>query len=214
MGETGLTVWSVCWGDKYPDYYVQRLQRTVAENLPEPHEFVCITDREIDGVTTRPPINDLPGWWGKTNLFSFDVCSERNLYLDLDVVITGSLQPMVDKYGSTTLAMPPNWAQSGHGGCQSSVMLWTANYNAKQIHELFDPAIAHWPPKNEPGILWGDQEWITFLRDADRVAVRPIESGILSYKYHCRAGLPADTSVVVFHGDPKPDQVRESWFRW
>ena len=85
-----LNVWSVCWGDKYDDYYVQRLQREVARNLTVPHQFICVTDREIDGVETRAPINDLRGWWGKVNLFSHDVCGEQNLYLDLDVVITGT----------------------------------------------------------------------------------------------------------------------------
>ena len=209
-----LAVWSVCWGDKYSDYCVQRLQREVAHNLGSSHQFKCITDRQIEGVQCIPPISDLPGWWGKVNLFSWDLCADRNLYLDLDVVITGSLDEMVGRYSRCSLAMPLNWAASGHGGCQSSVMLWTKNHNNKQIHDLFDPSIAYWPPRNEPGILWGDQEWITRLRDQDRIQVNAIESGIRSYKYHCRSGLPEDTRIVVFHGDPKPSTVNESWFQW
>ena len=209
-----LTVWSVCWGDKYPDYYVQRLARSVGASLPIPHKFKCITDRKIKGVECIPPINDLPGWWGKVNLFSWDVCAEYNLYLDLDVVITGGLDTMVMRYGQTALAAPNNWAQSGHNSVQSSVMMWTKNYNNKQIYELFDPAIAHWPPRNEPGVLWGDQEWITTLRDSDKVQVTPITEGIKSYKYHCRESLPEGTSIVVFHGSPKPADCRESWYQW
>ena len=210
-----LTVWCLCIGDKYPDYYAQRLQRTVRENLTEPHRFVCISDHDIEGVDTIPPINDLPGWWGKVNLFSFDVCDGHNLYFDLDVVITGSLDDLVSGYGNTTLAMPLNWAASGHGGCQSSVMLWTKNYNCKQIYESFDPAIAHWPPINQPPILWGDQEWITQLRDSHKVQVNPInEQWVKSYKYHCRDGLPYDCRVVVFHGEPKPADVKADWFAW
>ena len=119
------------------------------------------------------------------------------------------------RYGNASCAMPNNWAKSGHGGCQSSVMMWTNNYNVRQIHDLFDPAIAHWPPRNEPGVcLWGDQEWITELRSADKVQVTPITEGIKSYKYHCRQGLPEGTKVVVFHGDPKPSTVSESWYQW
>jgi len=209
-----LTVWSLCWGDKYDPYCVQRLQQSVKAALPIPHEFKCITDREIEGVECIPPINDLPGWWGKVNLFSWDVCDDHNLYLDLDVVITGDLTEMVLRYSQSCLAMPSNWAASGHGGCQSSVMMWTKNYNNKQIHDLFDPAIAHWPPINKPGVLWGDQEWITQLRDTDRIQVAPITEGIKSYKYHCRNGLPEGTKIVVFHGEPKPADVSESWFQW
>jgi len=208
-----LTVWSVCWGDKYPDYCVQRLKRTVAEKLSVPHQFKCITDRDIEGVECIPPINDLPGWWGKVNLFSWDVCDDQNIYLDLDVVITGSIDYLAD-YVKPTISMPWNWAASGHGGCQSSVMAWSKNYQTKQIYDLFDPAIAHWPPVNKPGVLWGDQEWITHLRDTDKLIVRQIPEGIKSYKYHCRGGLPEGTRVVVFHGDPKPSEVRESWFQW
>ena len=209
-----LTVWSVCWGDRYPDYYVQRLQRTVDEHLTVPHRFKCITTRAIEGVETVRPINDLPGWWGKVNLFSFDVSDARNLYFDLDVVITGSLDPLVQSCSRSHLSMPMNWAQSGHGGCQSSVMWWTKNYNVKQIHDLFDPAFAHWPPINRRGILWGDQEWVTHLRDTDKIQVNPIRSGIYSYKYHCRKELPKDALVVVFHGDPKPADVQAEWFQW
>ena len=210
-----LTVWCLCIGDKYPDYYAQRLKRTVKENLSIEHRFVCISDHDIEGVETIPPINDLPGWWGKTNLFSFDVCDDHNLYFDLDVVITGDLDDLVNGYGNVTLAMPLNWAASGHGGCQSSVMLWTKNYNVKQIHDSFDPAIAHWPPINRPPILWGDQEWITQLRDSHKVQVHPInEQWVKSYKYHCGDGLPFDCRVVVFHGEPKPADVKADWYIW
>jgi len=211
-----LTVWSLCWGDKYDDYSVQRLQREVGRYLDVPHQFKCITDRQIEGVECVPPINDLPGWWGKTNLFSWDVMAEQNFYLDLDVVITSNLDEMVMEYSRATCAMPNNWAASGHGGCQSSVMLWTKNHNVRQIHDLFDPAIAHWPPINQPPILWGDQEWVTKLRDADKVQVRPITEGIYSYKYHVRGqALPDAAKIIVFHGSPKPSDVPgESWFQW
>ena len=215
-----LTVWCLCWGDKYPDYYVQRLQREVAANLTIEHQFVCVTDRHIPDVWCVPPVVDWPGWWGKIALFKNSVSSDHNLFLDLDVVITGSLDNLVKAhcssvaYDTQCLAMPNNWAQSGHGGCQSSVMLWDKNYNSQQIYDLFDPITARWPPVNKPGILWGDQEWITQLRDTHKIQVNPIKSGIYSYKYHCRNGLPEDCKVVVFHGEPKPAEVKVDWFKW
>ena len=206
-----LTVWSLCWGDKYDDYYVQRLQHEVRANLNIPHQFVCVTERKIKGVATVPPVVDWPGWWGKLALFKSG--TSHNLYLDLDVVITGSLDELVMHHQHNALAMPWNWAQSGHGGCQSSVMMWSGG-KAESIADAFDPALAHWPPVNGPGQLWGDQEFITEQRDAG-FAVTEIKAGpIVSYKYHCRDGLPAGAKVVVFHGDPKPTQVRVSWFQW
>ncbi len=209
-----LTVWSLCWGDKYPDYYVQRLQQSVRDNLTLKHRFVCITDRKIEGVETVKPPTDWPGWWGKIGLFKPGFADENNLWLDLDVVITGNLDNMVLQYSGCSLAAPWNWAQSGHGGCQSSVMLWHGD-ETSSIYNAFDPDIAYWPPRNEPGVcLWGDQEFITIQRNAGFPVIQIDSDLVLSYKYHCRNGLPQGCKVVVFHGDPKPADVSESWFEW
>jgi hypothetical protein len=94
-------------------------------------------------------------------------------------------------------------------------MYWEGD-NGKIINDEFDPAIAYWPPRNEPGILWGDQEWITKLRDQERIDVEYFDkSDVVSYKYHCRGHnrFPDGTKVVVFHGKPRPNQVNEAWVR-
>jgi hypothetical protein len=204
-----LTVWSLCWGDKYSDYHVQRLQQTVEESLTVEHQFLCVTLRSIPGVTCVPPPVDWPGWWGKLSIPGMG--SDRNIWLDLDVVITGSLDFLLP-YTEGPLATPWNWAQSGHGGCQSSVMAWGGKID---VAERFNPDWAHWPPVNARGVFFGDQEFITYLRDNRLLEVVQIpEPYIKSYKYHCRNGLPDDCRVVVFHGEPKPENVRESWFQW
>lgn len=188
-----LTVWCMNTNNHAPQSEVDTLQRMVARNLSEPHEFVCITE------------SDLPGWWGKVRLFQVD---GRNLWLDLDVVITGSLDGLVTPL-TEELRICKNWAQSGWGGCQSSVMYWEGG--ARIINDEFDPKIAHWPPRND-GCLWGDQEWITQLRDEERLSVEYFApEDVVSYKYHCRGGLPDGAKVVSFHGRPNPDEVRDSW---
>ena len=214
-----LTVWCVWWRDpadpnKYSAYHVERLQRAVAENLTVPHQFVCMSSHAVKGVHTVSPRSGLPGWWGKLELFNHHDTGFC-LYLDLDVVITGRLDDIIRPLIKHDLIMPLNWAASGHGGCQSSVMAWRNCDMTRRIFEEFDSADAHWPPVNKPGVLWGDQEWITRLRDTGQIAVKPLpEAWVKSYKYHCRDGLPDDCRVVVFHGQPKPETVRESWFRW
>ena len=214
-----LTVWCLSWGDKYPDYYVRRLKREVEKYLTLPYWFVCITDKHIEGVACWPPPVPWPGWWGKIGLFKPGISTEHNLWLDLDIVITGNLDAMVEKYRDSHLSCAANWAASGHGGCQSSVMLWKGGRGcqAESIYRAFDPKDAHWPPINQPGYLWGDQEWITQRRDEGRLAVTHFDEDLIkSYKYHCRSnGLPPQGCVaVVFHGDPKPSTVQEDWFKW
>lgn len=192
-----LTVWCMNTNNHAPQSEVDTLERMVARNLSEPHEFICITE------------SDLPGWWGKVRLF--EESRARNLWLDLDVVVTGSLDGLVTPV-SADLRICKNWAQSGWGGCQSSVMYWE-NDKPRIINDEFDPKIAHWPPSND-GCLWGDQEWITQLRDEKRLSVEYFRAeDVVSYKYHCREGLPKSAKVVSFHGRPNPYEVRDDWVK-
>ena len=194
-----ITVWCMNTNNHAPQREVDILERMVDRHLSLPHEFICITE------------NDLPGWWGKVRLFGMS--RARNLWLDLDVAITGSLDGLVAPLTSS-IRIGKNWAQSGWGGCQSSVMYWEGDA-CKIINDEFDPAIAHWPPINAPGILWGDQEWITSLHDDGLIDVEyfsPVD--VVSYKYHCRGvGLPEGAKVVVFHGKPRPYEVSDKWVR-
>lgn len=204
-----LTVWSVCVGDKYIDEDVHILRAMVARNLGE-HRFRCLTDRNIPGIDCEITAAGWPGWWTKLELFK--VATGQNLYLDLDVVIAGPLEPLV----SRQLSMPANWAQSGHGGCQSSVMSWGDDYGF--IADAFDPDQLSEPENGNfgyygPDRLWGDQEYITaMLGSPGEGRVIPMQ-GVYSYKYHCRQGLPNDAAVACFHGLPKPDQVSDAWVR-
>ena len=224
-----LTVWCLWWRDpaapdKYSAYYVQRLKREVKKYLSLPHRFICITDQKVDGVITMPPPENLPGWWGKISLFRPGMATTTNLFLDLDIILTGSLDELVLRYGECPLAAPLNWAASGHGGVQSSVMVWKQSKYTLPIYRDFRREWARWPPCNDNGTFtpkgrggWGDQEWVTHLRDAGKLDVVPMfPPWVRSYKYHIRptATLPAQCKVAVFHGSPKPAEVNESWFQW
>ncbi len=56
-----------------------------------------------------------------------------------------------------------------------------------------------------------DQEWISKkLREQGRPGARSYpRPWILSYKRHCREALPPDSRIVVFHGEPKPHEIRD-----
>ena len=186
------------------------LKRMVNRHLKQPHDFYCLSDRQISDLNCLVVQENWPGWWNKLLLFRY--AGGQVLYLDLDVVVVGNLDRLV----SEQLSMPANWAQSGHGGCQSSVMSWNANmHNLGFLADTFEPEILSEPKNGNYGYyqgLWGDQEYITDrLGEPGGEFVRPMEH-VVSYKYHCRAGgVPKDTAVVCFHGDPKPGAVRESW---
>ena len=210
-----ITVFTGAWGSSHQPREVKLLRDQVADNLSIDHHFVCISDRLIEGVAC---VNrgTLPGWWRK-----LEVLQSRGpaMWLDLDVVVTGSLDDIVLAHVDATLACPWNWAQSGHGGCQSSLMLWSRSLTEPMEH--FDPADAHWPPRNDlkwdSGVTqWGDQEWLTHMRDTGQLDVEPVNPAwVKSYKYHCRGGVPDDCRLVVFHGQPKPSEAmaQSPWIR-
>lgn len=197
-----LTVYTVLWGDKYGWEDVYAIKRNLRKCLRR-YRFVCITDQVIHGVEVKPPEVWWPGWWQKVGLFKPGFAPGPAVYLDLDVVLVDDLTEWVETYTRNGLTMPTNWAQSGHGGCQSSVMMW-GDELPRAVYDRFEF-------DSVSKRLWGDQEWITELRDQGVIEVQPCE-GVRSYKYHCRnQGPPVGTKVVAFHGKPKPPDVGDSW---
>ena len=191
-----LTVFCVYWGDKYDVSYVYALQEMVKKNLTIPHAFKCITTQKIEGVQTVLPFVSYQGWWQKIGLFSPRVAIGPSIYFDLDVVITGNIDYLV-KF-TDTFSAPSNWAASGHGGIQSSVMCWPGNWQLP--YDKFNY-------KLHRETLWGDQEYLTDLLKNDWQKIPHIGS----YKYHCKNNLPDDLKVICFHGKPDPHEVNDPW---
>lgn len=207
-----LTVWAVQVGDKYPPHYLGRLFSSVARNLRQAFTFDVVTDDPRNMPwRTHAPDAALWGWWQKTALFHLtrdQPPTAQNLYIDLDSVIVGGLDDMLAAHRCDRLAMPANWAQSGHGGCQSSVMIWSGG----AFPEIRDDLTV-----TQATALWGDQEWITMLLgQPGQGKVTPIaHPTVCSYKYHCRGndGPPPGAAIVTFHGKPDPHEVDDEWVR-
>ena len=89
----------VCYGDKYPVEYVQKLYNMVQRNTTIEHKFYVFTDHvkmqkmvEGDIHVHKFPRDDIEGWWNKLQLFHPDTPLEgTTLYMDLDVVITQNI---------------------------------------------------------------------------------------------------------------------------
>lgn len=195
---TDLTVFCVYWGDKYDKAYVYALRDMVAANLTVEHEFKCITTQKLPDISTVLPYVPYHSWWQKIGLFAPRIATGPSLYFDLDVVITGNLDYLADY--TDKFSAPANWAQSGHGGIQSSVMAWPGNWTAP--YEQFKP---QWPAVSTR--LWGDQEFLWEMLGDDWQRL----PGVGSYKYHVRPQqrIPDDMKVCVFHGKPDPHEVSD-----
>lgn len=192
----------------YSPDYVSRLKGMVERNLARPHRFVCLTEQPghrlpkgIDPVPIPSP-GRMFGWWSKLELFKAGRFSGRVLYLDLDTLIVGPLDPIVDF--ASPFALIPN---AGNFQCatrtlvkrfNSSVMVWDAGVNT-ELHTNFMPAVAK--------RLHGDQDWIGEQRpDADKMPLEwfPRLSEI-------QAGpVPTDARVVLAK-TPKPAEAAQRW---
>src|ERR1019366_5700099 len=99
-------------GSKYGPGYVDRLYGMVARNLARPFRFVCLTDDAggIRAEVTCAPIPTLPPiaqpkerGWRKLASFSPELAGllgETVLFLDLDVVVMGALDPLLEYPGA------------------------------------------------------------------------------------------------------------------
>ncbi|MCV6587160.1 MAG: hypothetical protein OIF47_16660 [Marinibacterium sp.] len=107
MTDTPVTILTMKWGTLYGAREVNNLYRGVARHLSIPHRFVCFTDDTtgIDPGVVTYPLPELKlaqgqtdTRWRKLTLFSKDLfgLSGPALFLDLDLVITGPLDPFFD----------------------------------------------------------------------------------------------------------------------
>jgi hypothetical protein len=198
-----VTVACLLWGDwchPHGEEYVRKLRDRVAENLSIPHEFVCLSDREIDGISTLPLD---PKWeWNlnKLTLYAPETGFQgRVLAFDLDVVPMGPLDDLAS-YGGD-FAVCESFGQKGE--CGGSII----GFNADRCHWLYEKCAAN------PGFwarVTGGSERM-FLRHATRNRVdfwqRLLPGQIASYKRHCKKGVPSGTRAIVFHGKPRPHEV-------
>ena len=126
MSQQTATVICLKWGDRYGPEYVNRLYSMVRRNTARDLRFVCITD-DVTGiraeVETRPmPPFDLPETFrfkGFRRMFLFkeslyDLAGDV-LHLDLDLIVTGSIDDFLDYKPDERFVVSENWTQPGKG---------------------------------------------------------------------------------------------------
>lgn len=159
--------------------------------------LVCLSDVPVAGVETLPLQSDWPGWWAKMEMFGPSLEGDV-LMIDLDTVVRElPAQPAE----STVLRDFTEPSVMGSG------FMYVTAADRKRVWDawLADPAghmaaCAKWPK-------WGDQG---FLQDHIGSAAK-WGGEVVSYKVHCRSGVPAGAKVVCFHGKPRPWAVKAAW---
>jgi hypothetical protein len=84
-------------GGDYDAEYVARLQASVAANSSAPLSFLCLTDdHQVSSFCSTIPLkHGWPSWWSKIELFRPGLLPGPSLYLDLDTLILGNIDELV-----------------------------------------------------------------------------------------------------------------------
>jgi hypothetical protein len=218
----------VCWKWSKPGYRstfgpnaVNTLRKMVARHYDAPHRFCCVTDDaegldpEVEVIPDWKDFADLPAPSGPRNpscyrrLRAFDpnigdVFGPRFVSMDLDLVITGDLKPVVNRpedfviFADTT----PKTFYNG------SLMLMTAGARP-QVWERFDPATSI-PLARSAGHMGSDQAWISYCL-GPKEAKWTTADGVYSFRNHLGGEgqnparqLPPNAKVIVWHGAHDP----------
>lgn len=227
--QTKNSILCVRFGEKYGIEYVEKLRNMVDRHLSEPYEFVCLTDdpHNLPGVKNifQPNSKYIRGWWHKIHMFNPELpLNENILYFDLDVVIHGNIDKLMNQINLGFFGIQDfnrkfhkNWKY-----LNSSVMGWKHG-TQKKIWEDFciNPTEAMRLP--------GDQDFIWKVAK-HKIKFWPV-NWIQSYKWEVRSkeelhmvngkrqfkesrhdiDIHPECCISVFHGDPKPDEVKDKF---
>lgn len=207
-----ISTWA--WGAKYGAEYIERLAAGVARHLSVPHEFRVFTPGPEDLRLTRMPgcfarlrAFD-PAWQARHGLAPGD----RLVCLDLDLIVTGSLDGLFDRPEPFVILQGVN--VSNPCPYNGSVWMLRAGHRPDVWSEFTPEAAGRVPFDSFPD----DQAW--FAAKLPGAAAFTDRDGV--YAFHKRGwprgeALPGNARIVAFPGWRDPagfthlDWVKEHW---
>ena len=201
---------------RYGADHVRRLRASVSRNLSMPHRFVLVTDQPDGdygpGVDVVPLWDDFASAGGcYRRLKAFDRATgeklgKRFVWLDLDTVITGELDSLLDRsepFVAWRDVNPPT------PYCGSMIMM-----DAGARQQVWDDFVAD--PKaachRAERYIGTDQAWIGECLGEGEATWGP-EDGVYNYKREVQGrGLQDNARIVFFTGavDPSQPELQKS----
>lgn len=212
------------WGTKYSSEYVNNLFAAIRRHSTIPINLYCFTD-DANGITIPNikilplPENNLEGWWNKLYLFSKDLpipAGEKIVFFDLDTLVTSNIDDILLFEPNSLVVLRDFYtglakSVQGNDNIGSGLMMWThGNYQYVWDQFIEDPKSAM--QEVHPH---GDQRWIQKVVEQRTYWQDIFPDRIVSFKVHCRQGLPVQASIVCYHGEPNiPDSITNTTKSW
>lgn len=212
------TVVCMKWGTRYPSDYVNRLWSMITRHTARPTRLVCFTDDAdgIDAAIVTAPIPDINipdrvaiTGWRKIAIWRDDLehLDGDVLFFDLDMVITGSIDPFFD-FEPGHFCVVENFTQRGQQIGNTSIFRMPvgkypnifnrfnddpegvlAQYDIEQQYISGDIAAQRFFPR----------EWCVSFKH-DLLPRWPLN-------FFVTPPLPDDALAIAFTGKPDPDEA-------
>ncbi|MFN3509290.1 MAG: hypothetical protein ACK4ZU_17600 [Allorhizobium sp.] len=226
------------WGSAFSPETVNSLYLAVKKNYDGDFKFHCFTD-DSHGIFTQidcRPIPDMDltptmwrsGCWAKLSVFKPGLFPDRELviFLDLDLMIIGRLEPIVEAVrrtpGLTTLREWNPWLLSllplfmrPDRGVQSAVF----GFESGTLDYIYHDFVAD--KERARSLAFNDQRYLTKVARNRSYLSRKF---YVSFKHDCVDYYPLsllrpirkpNTSIIVFHGRPRPWELCQApGIRW
>jgi hypothetical protein len=140
----------------YDATWVDKLQRGVQRNLTQPHRFVCFSDCEVNCEQIKLQSGD-HGFWSKMQMFKPGMFNGPVLYLDLDTVICGNIDIIIDRIQSQNFVM---WIEADKN-IHSSAFMWWQGDHSNLWNTFISKPLNHWQSLYGVPPLYGDQAIIS-----------------------------------------------------
>ncbi|MEM1106882.1 MAG: hypothetical protein AAGH87_10875 [Pseudomonadota bacterium] len=218
------TVICMRWGTRYGADFVNRLFAMVKRNTARPLRFVCFTDDDTGytpGIEARSlPAIDLPErvkWlpWRKIGLWQAPLADIEGdaLFFDIDLVITGSIDPFFDYAPDKTFLVAENWTQPGSGIGNTSCYRFRVGAHAYLYDELMaDPAAKVEAHKISQVYISREIREMEFWPAGWCQSFKHSLLPKWPLNHFLTPRLPGETRIVAFTGKPDPDEARDG--RW
>lgn len=239
-GTDRVTVACIKWGDLFGPRDVNRLYSGVRRHLRAPVRFVCMTEQaaglhpdiEVLALPEEPfqaemeaalAVANRQGAMRKVSLFRPGVIPDLAgpvLGFDLDVVITGDLQPLVD-HAPGQVVMRRDWreARKGRPTGHGSVF----RFDPARHGYLYDD-FARAPGEEVARARGSEQRYTSSKAQARGDFASLPEAWVASFKYECCPAWPRNlwqlplcpegARVICFHGRPKLDDAVAGYRHW
>lgn len=201
-------------GDYNPDNAIA-LATQVSRHLSLPHEFICMTDMEIDSplVTSIPLESSLPGWWSVMESF-------RNTGACMTTGLDSIIIKNIDRVGELCLTCekdifymvrPQPRARRLGTKYSSGIMIWNGDW--RWIYDAYMENPVFYGYK-----FRGEQDFTASQLVKNEIQVRLVQdyfNGFYSYKNDCCGmnGAPDDAAWIGFHGQPRPHTCDAQWVK-